>query len=152
MGLTTPGWMRPSVPLWQRLYLRPDPHQHGSLAVGRTAGGWVIGQMLRTNAADPIPHRAGFRTLWSDETDNGPGPLMHLRNGKGGGMTRSLCCSRTVLARTHSRGARMVQWQHVGLVNPRTPVRFRLRAPAKRTMNGGSPAFSPAVTMRGNVK
>lgn len=47
MGLTMPGWMRPSVPLWQRLYLRPDPHQHGSLAVGRTAGGWFMGEMLR---------------------------------------------------------------------------------------------------------
>jgi hypothetical protein len=29
------------------LYLRPDPHQHGSLAVGRTAGGWFMGEMLR---------------------------------------------------------------------------------------------------------
>ena len=38
-GLTTPGSTRPSRGLWQRLYLRPLPHQHGSFAVGSTAGG-----------------------------------------------------------------------------------------------------------------
>ena len=36
-----PGSTRPSVRLWQRLYLRPLPHQHGSLAWGSTAGGCV---------------------------------------------------------------------------------------------------------------
>jgi hypothetical protein len=39
IGLIVPGSMRPSVVLWQRLYLRPLPHQHASLAAGRTAGG-----------------------------------------------------------------------------------------------------------------
>ena len=39
MGLIVPGSMRPSVVLWQRLYLRPLPHQQASLAAGRTAGG-----------------------------------------------------------------------------------------------------------------
>ena len=38
-GLTTPGSTRPSERLWQRLYLRPLPHQHGSLACGRVVGG-----------------------------------------------------------------------------------------------------------------
>ena len=33
-----PGVMRPSSPLWQRLYLRPEPHQQSSLDWGRTAG------------------------------------------------------------------------------------------------------------------
>ena len=41
IGLIVPGSMRPSVVLWQRLYLRPLPHQHASLAAGRTAGGWA---------------------------------------------------------------------------------------------------------------
>jgi hypothetical protein len=37
-GLTTPGCTRPSVGRWQRLYLRPLPHQQGSPAAGSTAG------------------------------------------------------------------------------------------------------------------
>jgi hypothetical protein len=34
--------MRPSVPLWHRLYLRPLPHQHGSLEAGSTSGALLI--------------------------------------------------------------------------------------------------------------
>src|SRR4029079_17468676 len=40
IGDTTPGSTRPSDRLWQRLYLRPLPHQHGSLAWGNTTGAW----------------------------------------------------------------------------------------------------------------
>ena len=36
IGLTMPGAMRPSVVRWQRLYLRPLPHQQGSLACSGT--------------------------------------------------------------------------------------------------------------------
>ena len=38
MGEISPGAMRPSRPLWQRLYLRPEPHQQSSFDWGRTAG------------------------------------------------------------------------------------------------------------------
>ena len=38
IGATIPGTTRPSMPLWHRLYLRPEPHQQGSLDCGRTAG------------------------------------------------------------------------------------------------------------------
>src|ERR687889_222118 len=38
IGLTVPGSTRPSDRLWQRLYLRPLPHQQGSLACGRVVG------------------------------------------------------------------------------------------------------------------
>src|SRR3954447_24438243 len=40
IGDTTPGSTRPSDRLWQRLYLRPLPHQHGSLAWGNSTGAW----------------------------------------------------------------------------------------------------------------
>jgi hypothetical protein len=42
MGLTTPGSTRPSSGRWQRLYLRPLPHQQGSLAEGRASGGVAV--------------------------------------------------------------------------------------------------------------
>jgi hypothetical protein len=42
MGLMTPCCTRPSVGLWQRLYLRPLPHQQASFACGSTAGGSLI--------------------------------------------------------------------------------------------------------------
>src|SRR5205823_2325875 len=35
-GLTRPGSTRPSIVLWQRLYLRPLPHQHGSFDLSAT--------------------------------------------------------------------------------------------------------------------
>ncbi len=41
IGLMTPCSTRPSIGLWQRLYLRPLPHQHSSLASGGTVGGKV---------------------------------------------------------------------------------------------------------------
>ena len=41
-GLTMPCITRPSSGLWQRLYLRPLPHQHASLACGRVDGGWAF--------------------------------------------------------------------------------------------------------------
>jgi len=39
IGLTIPCNTRPSSGLWHRLYLRPLPHQHISLAAGSTFGG-----------------------------------------------------------------------------------------------------------------
>ena len=39
IGVTTPCSTRPSVRRWHRLYLRPLPHQHGSLACGNSSGG-----------------------------------------------------------------------------------------------------------------
>ena len=60
IGLTTPGSTLPSVRLWQRLYFRPLPHQHGSLAWGSTAGALGrelvttdIGSRIRSPAATP---------------------------------------------------------------------------------------------------
>lgn len=41
IGLITPGRTRPSSGLWQRLYLRPLPHQQASFAWGSEAGGVV---------------------------------------------------------------------------------------------------------------
>ena len=38
IGDTNPGMIRPSVFLWQRLYLRPLPHQHTSFAAGNVDG------------------------------------------------------------------------------------------------------------------
>jgi hypothetical protein len=39
IGLTMPFNTRPSSGLWQRLYLRPLPHQHTSFADGSVFGG-----------------------------------------------------------------------------------------------------------------
>lgn len=54
--------MRPSVPLWQRLYLRPDPHQHGSFAAGSVCGAWVMPERLR--AAEQCAPQPGGLGLW----------------------------------------------------------------------------------------
>ena len=51
IGLMTPCSIRPSVPLWQRLYLRPLPHQHGSFEAGSISGAVFIQQRLRANVA-----------------------------------------------------------------------------------------------------
>ena len=48
MGEMMPGEMRPSSPLWQRLYLRPEPHQQSSFDWGRTAGA-----LARARGVDP---------------------------------------------------------------------------------------------------
>ena len=40
IGETAPCSTRPSERLWHRLYLRPLPHQHGSLACGSSGGGF----------------------------------------------------------------------------------------------------------------
>src|SRR2546423_13581533 len=60
-GLRWPGLIGIDVAgplaLWHRLNLRPLPHQHGSLALGRTAGAWAIGFMVRPSDALPVlPH------------------------------------------------------------------------------------------------
>ena len=51
IGLIVPGSTRPSVRLWHRLYFRPLPHQHGSLAWGSTAG--ALGRELVTTDIGP---------------------------------------------------------------------------------------------------
>ena len=38
IGVTNPGRIRPSDFLWQRLYLRPLPHQQASFAAGSVVG------------------------------------------------------------------------------------------------------------------
>jgi hypothetical protein len=45
IGVTTPGSTRPSDFLWQRLYLRPLPHQHASFAFGKMAGAVAVTDM-----------------------------------------------------------------------------------------------------------
>jgi hypothetical protein len=52
-----PGAMRPSSPLWQRLYLRPEPHQQSSLDWGRT-----IGALARVRGVDSEPFIAHHST------------------------------------------------------------------------------------------
>jgi hypothetical protein len=49
IGLTNPGRMRPSDFLWQRLYLRPLPHQQASFAAGSVVGA-VTDMALRIEA------------------------------------------------------------------------------------------------------
>src|SRR5918994_1328759 len=71
IGETMPGSTRPSVRLWQRLYLRPLPHQHGSFACGNVPGGLAIVRIrssslrtivatttLRSSRLPPRPLRA----------------------------------------------------------------------------------------------
>ena len=57
MGEMMPGEMRPSSPLWQRLYLRPEPHQQSSLDWGRTAGA-----LARVRGVDSEPFIADHST------------------------------------------------------------------------------------------
>src|SRR6516225_4147318 len=74
IGLTRPGSTRPAVSLWQRLYLRPLPHQQGSLdlrAVARavfTGGASLLDQFdesaegrLRVEEGDGRAPRSGPR-------------------------------------------------------------------------------------------
>src|SRR4051794_32282388 len=61
MGLCRPGRIRSASattraePRWHRLNLRPLPHQHGSLALGTTAGAhwWVWTQTASSAAPQP---------------------------------------------------------------------------------------------------
>src|SRR5215468_12503542 len=47
IGLTRPGWTRPSLARWQRLYLRPLPHQQGSLDLSRRGAAEAdVGRLL----------------------------------------------------------------------------------------------------------
>ena len=57
IGEMMPGAMRPSSPLWHRLYLRPEPHQQSSLDWGRTAGA-----LARVRGVDSEPFIAHHST------------------------------------------------------------------------------------------
>ena len=48
-----PGSTRPSLRLWHRLYFRPLPHQHGSLACGRVEGGLATVCITLQDTAQP---------------------------------------------------------------------------------------------------
>ena len=65
IGLTMPGRMRPSVPRWQRLYLRPLPHQQGSFEVGSRSGAWDMGTRIRPEMCDLVAQPPGGATVSS---------------------------------------------------------------------------------------
>src|SRR5262245_48885222 len=62
IGLTTPGTTRPASGLWQRLYLRPLPHQQRSFDRRLVADMLMVDHRLRPAEADPA------RVLWSRPT------------------------------------------------------------------------------------
>lgn len=84
VGLTIPGRTRPSSERWQRLYLRPLPHQHGSLEAGRAAGGVELpvmasegyGAVARSWRAEHDLHcRCAMRCSASTRTSGGLGAI-----------------------------------------------------------------------------
>jgi hypothetical protein len=88
IGLTTPGRTLPSSGLWQRLYLRPLPHQQDSFAAGGIAGGEVGDAVLiRFKATANQPTGLGFKSLTCNSDDflarvdlSSARPFQSLRN------------------------------------------------------------------------
>ena len=88
IGLTAPGRTLPSSGLWQRLYLRPLPHQQDSFAAGGIAGGEVGDAVLiRFKATANQPTGLGFKSLTCNSDDflarvdlSSARPFQSLRN------------------------------------------------------------------------
>src|SRR5438309_11393009 len=75
MALTTPartGWVAPRSARWQRLNLRPLPHQHGSLAFGRRAGGVCVVITINATAAWAASGLHPFPVLPNRVVSRGP--------------------------------------------------------------------------------
>src|SRR5689334_3793934 len=78
IGVTRRGWLRAAASafLWQRLTLRPLPHQHGSFDLRLAAAIGAVGAVLMcASTVRPSPSLPGGR-LGGDQADEGADALL----------------------------------------------------------------------------
>ena len=84
IGETEPCRTRPSERLWQRLYLRPLPHQQGSLACGSRAGASATVRIRTSSVGGRDRDR---RCYGASRTISQPPAVAGRPGGRGGGWS-----------------------------------------------------------------